>query len=140
MQPVETVECRDWLAFAGVAPPTVPTISREQQFAEKLHAYTLPRSSTNSRVKDLIDMGLLILSGKLSPEGTAQALRLTFGRRQTHELPSVLLEPPSEWQGRFNSLAEECQLPADMPTLFAEIEAFFIKLAETRDLKSGLAE
>jgi hypothetical protein len=140
MQPVDTVECRDWLAFAGIASPTVPTISREQQFAEKLHAYTLPRSSTNSRVKDLIDMALLIRSGQLAPEGTAHALRLTFDRRQTHALPPVLLEPPSEWQGRFNSLAEECHLPANMATLFAEIEAFLTQLAETNNLKSRLAK
>ena len=29
-------------------------IAREQQFAEKIHAYTLPRNSANSRVKDLV--------------------------------------------------------------------------------------
>ena len=40
-------------------------IGREQQFAEKLHAYTLPRNSANSRVKDLVDMALLIGSGGL---------------------------------------------------------------------------
>ena len=132
MQPVETIECRDWLAFAGIASPVVPTISREQQFAEKLHAYTLPRSATNSRVKDLIDMTLLIRSGRLAPEGTADALRLTFVRRQTHELPSVLLKPPAEWQGPFNSLAEECRLPADMSALFAEVEGFFGQLAGSK--------
>jgi len=102
------------------------------QFAEKLHAYTLPRSSTNSRVKDLIDMALLIRSKQLTREGAADALRLTFVRRQTHELPSVLLKPPSEWQGRFSSLAEECQLPANMGALFAEVEAFFGQLAGSK--------
>jgi hypothetical protein len=110
----------------------VPAISREQQFAEKLHAYTLPRGSTNSRVKDLIDMALLIRSGQLAPEGTADALRLTFDKRQTHELPSGLLKPPPEWQGRFNSLAEECQLPANMGALFAEVEGFFGQLAGSK--------
>jgi hypothetical protein len=43
VDPVEFVRTRDWLGFAGVAPPEVPMIQREQQFAEKLHAYTLPR-------------------------------------------------------------------------------------------------
>ena len=41
IQPVDIIECRDWLGFAGIATPGVRTISREQQFAEKLHAYTL---------------------------------------------------------------------------------------------------
>ena len=35
-------------------------IAREQQFAEKVHAYSLPRNQPNSRVKDLADMALLI--------------------------------------------------------------------------------
>ena len=43
MEPVEVVEGRDWLGFGGIAPPSFPIISREQQFAEKLHAYSLPR-------------------------------------------------------------------------------------------------
>ena len=49
MQPLETVECRDWLGFAGIETPRVRLIPREQQFAEKIHAYTLPRNTANSR-------------------------------------------------------------------------------------------
>jgi hypothetical protein len=49
----------DWVGFGGVAPPSLPIISAEQQFAEKLHAYTLPRGErVNTRTKDLIDMVL----------------------------------------------------------------------------------
>lgn len=125
IQPVEIIECRDWLGFAGIASPSVQAISREQQFAEKLHAYTLPRNSTNSRVKDLIDLALLIGSGGFAPKRAVDALRLTFERRQTHKLPSELLKPPPEWKGRFQALAEECQLSADIDEVFAEVEAFF---------------
>lgn len=123
--PVEIIECRDWLGFAGIASPRVQTISREQQFAEKLHAYTLPRSSANSRVKDLIDLALLIGSGGLSRKRTADAVRLTFDRRRTHALQSELLKPPRDWQGRFRVLAEECQLSTEMDAVFAGVEDFF---------------
>jgi hypothetical protein len=34
IQPFETVECRDWLSFAGIEKSRVSTISQEQQFAE----------------------------------------------------------------------------------------------------------
>lgn len=69
LDPVETVEPRDWLAFAQIPPPRVPMISREQQFAEKPHASTLPRPvAPNGRVRDLVDTVLLIESGTLSPE------------------------------------------------------------------------
>ena len=43
LDPLEQAKMRDWLGFAGISPPSVPMIQREQQFAEKLHAYTLPR-------------------------------------------------------------------------------------------------
>ena len=60
---VETTQGTDWLGFCGIQPPTVHMISIEQQFAEKIHAYTLPRTErNNTRVKDLIDMSLLIHS------------------------------------------------------------------------------
>jgi len=132
IQPVDIIECRDWLGFAGIATPGVRTISREQQFAEKLHAYTLPRSSTNSRVKDIIDLALLIRSGGLTMKRTADAVHLTFERRRTHELQPSLPKPPREWQGRFEVLAEECQLPGDMGALFSEVEDFFERM-----MKSG---
>jgi hypothetical protein len=57
MRPLETVACQDWLGFAGIQGPQVQMIPREQQFAEKIHAYTLLRSAENSRVKDLVDNG-----------------------------------------------------------------------------------
>ena len=43
LRPLETIVCRDWLEFAGVEAAQVQMISGEQQFAEKIHAYTLPR-------------------------------------------------------------------------------------------------
>jgi predicted nucleotidyltransferase component of viral defense system len=61
LEPLDVVIGEDWLGFGGVEPPSLPIISAEQQFAEKLHAYTLPRGErVNTRTKDLIDMVLLI--------------------------------------------------------------------------------
>lgn len=60
MEPAEIFHLRDWLAFAQISSATVTAISGEQQFAEKVHAYTLPRiQNPNSRVRDLVDMVLL---------------------------------------------------------------------------------
>jgi hypothetical protein len=122
--PLETIVCRDWLGFAGIRPSQVRMIAREQQFAEKLHAYTLPRSSANNRVKDLVDMALLIGSGGLDRRRVLNALHLTFERRGTHDLPASLLAPPADWQIPFRALAEECRLPGDLAAVFAQIEEF----------------
>ena len=98
LQPLETTECRDWLGFAGIEKPRVWMISGEQQFAEKIHAYTLPRSSQNSRVKDLVDLALLIDNDQLDRPKVVNALHLTFARRGTHALPASLSAPPADWQ------------------------------------------
>jgi Nucleotidyl transferase AbiEii toxin, Type IV TA system len=84
MEPLEVIEGRDWLGFAGIASPSLYMIPREQQFAEKLHAYTLPRrGAANTRVRDLVDMVLLIQSGTLTNDKVAEAVRVTFERRRT---------------------------------------------------------
>jgi hypothetical protein len=73
-------------------------IAREQQFAEKLHAYKLPRNSANSRVEDLVDMTLLI--GEAAGCGCRH---LTFERRGTHESPASLIPAPANWQIPFRA-------------------------------------
>lgn len=98
IQPLETAECHDWLGFAGIEKPRIHMISREQQFAEKIHAYTLPRSTPNSRVKDLVDLALLIADNQLDRRRVIDALHLTFDRRGTHALPTSLSVPPPDWQ------------------------------------------
>jgi hypothetical protein len=124
MEPLETAECREWLEFAGIKGPRVQMIPREQQFAEKLHAYTLPRSSANSRVKDLVDLALLVESGELHTERIQEAVHITFQRRATHDLPSLLLPPPPDWRKRFEALAEECRLPKAMDAVFDRVRAY----------------
>ena len=125
IQPLETVECRDWLSFGGIEKSRVSTISQEQQFAEKIHAYTLPRSSQNSRVKDLVDLALLIADGRLDRRRVADALQLTFARRETHTLPASLNKSPEDWQTPFRALAEECGLHSDIATVFGSVCKFF---------------
>jgi len=124
MQPLETIECRDWLGFAGIDRARVMMIAREQQFAEKIHAYTLPRNTANSRVKDLVDLALLIGSGGLDTQRILDALRLTFERRGTHDLPAELVPPPADWQIQFQALAEECGLSPDVASVFVGVQEY----------------
>ena len=124
MRPLETIVCRDWLGFAGIESSRVLMIAREQQFAEKIHAYTLPRNAANSRVKDLVDLALLIGSGGLDKQRIMDALRLTFERRRTHDLPASMVPPPEDWQVPFHAFAEECGLPTDIASVFAGVQEF----------------
>ena len=132
IEPLETIVCRDWLAFAGIESSQVRMIAREQQFAEKIHAYTLPRNAPNSRVKDLVDLALLIGADELDRRGILEALILTFARRGTHELPERLAPPPADWQIPFRALAEECCLQTDLAAVFSEVQLFFDQVREER--------
>jgi predicted nucleotidyltransferase component of viral defense system len=125
LEPLDVVTGEDWLGFGGVAPPSLPIISAEQQFAEKLHAYTLPRGErVNTRTKDLIDMVLLIREEKLDKDRTAAAVRATFLKRATHDVLKELDAPPAEWEAVFDALAKECDLPMKFQEGFKVVREF----------------
>jgi hypothetical protein len=128
IRPLETIVCRDWLVFAGIESARVQMISGEQQFAEKIHAYTLPRGAQNSRVKDLVDLALLIGSGTLDKLRIREALLLTFERRATHDLPGDLAPPPVDWQIPFDALAKECGLQSDFGAVFVGLRTFLAEV------------
>jgi hypothetical protein len=121
IDPVESAQTRDWLGFANIDAPIVPMIQGEQQFAEKIHAYTLPRSTPNSRVRDLVDLTLLIRSGVLDSNRAIEALKRTFERRNTHPLPNALNEPPEAWTTPFAAMAQECSLELAADAAFREL-------------------
>jgi hypothetical protein len=116
---------RDWLAFAGIHRTAFPAISPEEHFAEKLHAYTLPRPGRpNTRVKDLVDLSLLVEKGGLDRERLAASIRDTFNRRKTHPVPTPMPEPPLAWSPPFAEMAKECGLPEDIGPHFAAVQTF----------------
>lgn len=129
IDPVETVVGRNWLEFAGIPSPTIWMISKEQQLAEKLHAYTLPREGApNSRVRDLIDMVLLVRSGDLSSTRLLRALHQTFERRGTHPLPDAIRPPAEEWSKLYAAMARECGLEEDLMGGLAQVSDYFQSL------------
>jgi len=125
IEPVEIIKGRNWLEFAGIDSPSLYMIPPEQQFAEKLHAYTLPRpGAVNSRVRDLVDMVLLIQSGTLRTPVVSDAVQITFQRRKTHDLPKALAQPPANWKRPFSALAKECGLIEDINSGFTALRNF----------------
>jgi hypothetical protein len=128
-EPYVQLQGRDWLAFAGIHCPAFPAISSEEQFAEKLHAYSLPRPGRpNTRVKDLVDLCLLIEKGGLDRQRLATSIRDTFERRKTHPVPTTLPEPPSAWSKPFAEMAKECGIPEDITPHFTGVQTFLQSL------------
>jgi predicted nucleotidyltransferase component of viral defense system len=128
---VENIQGTNWLEFCGIPSPSIPMISIEQQFAEKLHVYTLPRGDrVNSRTKDLIDMVLLLNMKDLKLEEFHQVLSKVFKSRNTHALPEKLEEPPLEWQTQFIAMATECGLSPNMREAFKTVVSFYEKVEQ----------
>jgi len=124
-EPYEWIAPRDWLGFAGIPAGSFPTISREEHFAQKLHAYTLPRGArANTRVKDLIDLVLLMDSGTLDMERLSRDITVTFARRESHMVPQSLEPPPDFWEPVFVKLAAECGIDGDIHAQFDRVSSF----------------
>ena len=128
LAPLDETHPHDWLDFAGIRGGVFPTISREQHFAEKFHAYTLPRQNPNSRARDLIDMLLLIGSGELDRARVRKALNATFERRKTHSLPKALPRPPAAWKAPFGALAADSGLSPDLTRAYEVLNSFYLEL------------
>ena len=115
--------------FAGIASANFPAVSPEEQFAEKLHAFTLPRvGRENTRVRDLVDLVLLIERTRLDVARLPKAIRETFQRRKTHGIPATLASPPASWPTPFAEMARECGIAVDMEAHFGVVQQFFSRL------------
>ena len=125
IEPHEMVKLHDWFGFAGIESTVIPAISREQQFAEKIHAYTLPRQTPNSRVKDLVDILLLIERGNLEDDRLWSMLVETFHRRETHTIPQELPIPPDFWNTPYKNMAKICGIDEDLYSAFNKIQHFY---------------
>jgi hypothetical protein len=127
----ELMVAEDALAFAGITPPILRVYPVETHIAEKLHAYTVPRTRPNSRVKDLPDLALIATAGAIDARRLRAAIDQTFGFRGTHAVPDSLVAPPDTWEGPYSTIALEDQLR--WPTLdeaFAAARAFLDPVLE----------
>lgn len=97
----------DLLQFAGIAPVAFPVYPVVQHLSEKLHAYTLPRSRENTRVKDLVDLVIIATTETVEADHLSRSVEATFAIRGTHSIPPRLPEPPASWEGSFTAIAVE---------------------------------
>ncbi len=122
---VETLLLPDLLGFAGIAPRAVPVTDLRQQFAEKLHALTRTYASGEStRVKDLVDLVLLVEDAVPPDRLLYAAVRRVFSVRGTDDVPGEIQTPPAGWHVPFARLIKEIGLPeittADAHALVAD--------------------
>lgn len=100
--PAEEISESGTLVFAGLTPRRFRVISLPQHFAEKIHAFTRPwEDRENTRVKDLVDIALILEMAQPDPGVTRFTLESVFGGRESHPLPSRIPDPPDSWAATY---------------------------------------
>jgi Nucleotidyl transferase AbiEii toxin, Type IV TA system len=108
------------LAAMGLhVPSPVRCLNLSEQVAQKLHACTGPYAT--GRARDVLDILLIDLLGKLDVNAVRAAARQVFSERATHEFPPTV-QIVEEWRSELEVLAEELCYPT---TSAIEIEARF---------------
>lgn len=102
------------LDFAGIAPTEVEIVDVHRHAAEKLHAMTRDFGDReNSRVRDLLDLVILIEHDLLMPEALAEQARAVWSEREQTNPPSRLPSLPTSWPARYEELAEDYDVGAE---------------------------
>jgi hypothetical protein len=101
----------EFLAFARVQSPMLRVYPLETHIAEKLHAYTVPRSRLNSRVKDLPDIALLARVRTIDAAVLIHAIERTHEHRASHDVPDAFPPPPESWRIPYGRMAMRDRLP-----------------------------
>jgi hypothetical protein len=123
--PPDRVRGRADLSFIGVDPAEFALYPRATHIAEKLHAFTMPRPTPNSRVRDLPDIAILASVGPIDSAEVRAALEQTYAHRGTHALPALLAAAPERWVGPYAEMAEANRLPwADLGTMHRAVGEF----------------
>ena len=107
----QPIDGNDLLTFVGLPMPVFRAYPVATHVAEKLHAYTMPRPRTNSRVKDLPDLALLATVADLDSAALRDAIAETFAHRRTHAVPASLPDPAPTWEPVYALMAAGDDLP-----------------------------
>ncbi len=110
-----------------------PVYPIAQQFAEKLHAFTMPRGQENTRVKDLADMIWFVERYSFASAALIDAGVATFDRRGDHPWPPKIPTVPDSWSRPYGALRKEMGLDPETPVAARDRLARFLEPVLTGD-------
>ncbi len=93
----------------------VQALDVHQHAAEKIHAYArvYAHDRASSRVKDLVDLVLLLESGLIDDQRWGARIRQTFAVRDAAGPPDHLDDPPEDWRRPYVAMAAGLGLGAE---------------------------
>lgn len=128
-QPDEGLDAVAVRPVLGGAPFDVRSVDLPRHAAEKLHAYAriYAHERPSSRVKDLVDLALLVEQGLLEVGPFIRAVQAVFAERDGVAPPRDLPEPPGDWRVPFASMAAEIGLSEQsLATAAALVRHFYL--------------
>jgi predicted nucleotidyltransferase component of viral defense system len=126
----EEVVLPNTLDFAGIPATTIEMVDVNRHAAEKLHAMSRDFGAReNTRVRDLVDVVLLIEHGLLTTERLRACVREVWTERDRTDPPTELPAFPASWPMRYQRLTTEHGVGAsDFPSARAQIERLWSDL------------
>lgn len=111
-EPVQGVDAVAVRPVLGGEPFAVRSVDLPRHAAEKLHAYAriYAHERPSSRVKDLVDLALLVEQRLLKPDAFARAVQAVFAERDDALPPRDLPDPPGDWRAPLAAMAVEIGL------------------------------
>lgn len=123
------------LDFAGITTPVIETVALPRHAAEKFHALLRDFGDReNTRVRDLVDLVILIERDLLRPPTVATAVLQVWSERDGAPPPVALPELPRSWPDRYEALAIELGLgAASFPAAVALVAGLWTELFSTQE-------
>jgi predicted nucleotidyltransferase component of viral defense system len=104
----ERVARSNALDFAGIPAAVVEIVDVNRHAAEKFHAMLRDFGDReNTRVRDLVDLVLLVEHDLLVSDRLAEAIRRVWAERDGADPPAALPPLPQSWPARYERLAAE---------------------------------
>lgn len=113
LQATDSMPLPNSLDFAGIRTTEVEIVDVHRHAAEKFHAMTRDFGDReNSRVRDLLDLVLLVENGLIRPNAVADAARQVWSERNGTEPPRSLPSLPASWPARYERLSDDHDVEA----------------------------
>lgn len=118
----------------GGEPFLVRSVDLARHAAEKTHAYAriYAHDRPSSRVKDLVDLALLVEQELLKPAAYARAVIDVFTERDASAPPPELPDPPGDWAAPFAAMAADIGLDQQSVGEAATLVQHFYRFAFNR--------
>ena len=109
----DRIELPNLLAFADIPPPVIEVVDIHRHAAEKYHGMLRELDDReNSRVRDLVDLVILIEHEMLDTEAVAAACIEVWSERNGAMPPEKLPVLPESWPGRYEQMAGDYDIEA----------------------------